>query len=482
MSLRPSGKQYPINGSERQAKLQQSRCSSMDYPHVVRPIPVWIADKAGTAKKTTAATSSFTDRLPLSTDIAAEQHENTNGLSSNSNNNKLSNDNTVDVKDTPAVARAKAQSGLRDRSLSPNTPDPRISNGNTDNSIDTGTDFNNSTSGADTSLTTSANMTSRIPSSSIQYPQRPQTHQPRVASGASRWVNFINTTMNAAINGVTNEAPTKVVDIEALNAQTDLSGDWVGDSWDAYSRNASSSKSGNWFRSIFFCFGSSGRSAQRDRIQQQYYIEAKRARGGEMHRKEGDMFLSRTRYFVSEQSREQWKSKLMKMLLNNPYVPLTLRTINFITSVIALGLACSVFIESRKASPAVTQQASTIMALCCQTTALVYLVYITYDEYDSKPLGLRDAKSKIRLIMLDLLFIIFSSANLSLAFNTLYDSMWLCHQSDNDLLHQSPLYLPYNHTICSRQRGLASFIFLSLVSWLITFTISIFRLVERVSS
>jgi hypothetical protein len=477
MSFRSSSKQFPINGSERQVKLRQTRSSSTDYPHVVRPIPVWIADKAGTAKKTTAATSSITDRLPLSTDKAAEQHETTTDLSSD---NKFSNDNTVDVKDTPVVTRTKSQSGLRDRSLSPTSPDSKTPNENTHSSIGAAIDSNNSTRGADTS--NSANMTSRISSSTIQYPPRPQIHQPRITSGASRWANFVNITMNAANTGVTNEGTSKVVDIEALNAQTDLTGDWVGDNWEADSRHASFNKSGNWFRSIFFCFGSNRRSAKRDPIEQQYYIEAKRAQGGEMHRKQGDMFFARTRYFVSEQSREQWKPKLMKILLNNPYVPLTLRTINFITSVIALGLACSVFIESHKASPEVTQQASTIMAVCCQTTALVYLVYITYDEYDSKPLGLRDAKSKIRLIMLDLLFIIFSSANLSLAFNTLYDTLWLCHQTDNDLLHQSPLYLPYNHTICSRQRALASFIFLSLVSWVITFTISIFRLVERVSS
>ena len=53
------------------------------------------------------------------------------------------------------------------------------------------------------------------------------------------------------------------------------------------------------------------------------------------------------------------------------------------------------------------QQPSTIMALVVQSCALVYVIYIAYDEYTGKPLGLREPMSKMRLILLDLLFIIF---------------------------------------------------------------------------
>lgn len=192
---------------------------------------------------------------------------------------------------------------------------------------------------------------------------------------------------------------------------------------------------------------------------------------------------SSARYFVSEESREVWKPRLNFILLNNPYVPLTLRAIIFILSVAALGLAGNIFVRSQEAHPApLTQQPSTIMAIVVQSTALVYLVYITYDEYSGKPIGLREPKAKMRLIMLDLLFIIFSSANLSLTFNTLYDVTWTCHVGhDTDEFAQIGLTVPYNYAICSRQRGLASFLFMVLVMWVATFTISIFRLVERVS-
>ncbi|KAJ8101229.1 hypothetical protein POJ06DRAFT_195751 [Lipomyces tetrasporus] len=188
-----------------------------------------------------------------------------------------------------------------------------------------------------------------------------------------------------------------------------------------------------------------------------------------------------TSEIAEKQRQERWTIKLRVMILDNPYVPMTLRSGIFVLSVVALALAVNIFIHSNRYTgpEPISQQPSTIMAICVQSIAMVYLVYITYDEYSGKPLGLRNAKDKIKLIMLDLLFIIFSSANLALSFNTLYDSQWLC---------QSPsapgvcfVITPYDFPICSRQRGLASFLFLVLLMWVMTFTISIFRVVERVS-
>jgi hypothetical protein len=189
-----------------------------------------------------------------------------------------------------------------------------------------------------------------------------------------------------------------------------------------------------------------------------------------------------TSRYLSTESRRMWKPRLNFILLNNPYVPLTLRMSIFILSVAALALACSVMVQSRNAM--IAQQPSTIMAIVVQSTALVYLVYITYDEYSSKPIGLRQAKAKMRLIMLDLLFIIFSSANLSLTFNTLFDVAWTCKAASGSVRNDPNValfYVPYNFAICSRQRALASFLFMVLVMWVSTFTISIFRLVERVT-
>ncbi|RPA94520.1 hypothetical protein L873DRAFT_1830333 [Choiromyces venosus 120613-1] len=182
--------------------------------------------------------------------------------------------------------------------------------------------------------------------------------------------------------------------------------------------------------------------------------------------------------FVSSKTRKIWYKRAHVMLLNNPMVPLTFRALIWVLSLLALGLACSVFQLSNKYD--FEQKPSTIMAIIVDVVALIYLIYITYDEYSGKPLGLRSPKAKMRLVMLDLLFIIFDSANLSLAFDTLFDVRWSCRSAANTKaqIQSSRTVDP----ICDRQRALAAFLFLALCAWVSTFTVSVFRLVERVSS
>lgn len=110
------------------------------------------------------------------------------------------------------------------------------------------------------------------------------------------------------------------------------------------------------------------------------------------------------------------------------------------------------------------------MAIIVDAVALVYLVYITFDEYTSKPLGLRSPSSKARLILLDLFFIVFDSANLSLAFGSLSDVTGSCTVAE---INQK-LY-PSNNAICVRQKALASVLLVALVAWLTTFAISVLR-------
>ena len=169
-----------------------------------------------------------------------------------------------------------------------------------------------------------------------------------------------------------------------------------------------------------------------------------------------------------------------RVLLVNPLFPLFLRILMLIFSIIALALASSIFVLSNRTYEGrhVDQQASTIMAIVVQCFAITYLVYIAYDEYSGRPLGLRDPLGKMKLIMLDLLFIIFSSANLALAFNTLDDDRWVCLVSGS-----SSMYTSFEvGSICRRQRGLVSFLLVATFLWVTAFTISIVRVVERVTT
>jgi hypothetical protein len=111
------------------------------------------------------------------------------------------------------------------------------------------------------------------------------------------------------------------------------------------------------------------------------------------------------------------------------------------------------------------------MALIVDAIAVAYILYITYDEYFSKPLGLRPARAKVRLVLLDLFFVVFQSANLALSFESLTVDQGACK------VGAAPLTSPRFDAVCSRARALSGVLLISLVAWLMTFSISVLRYV-----
>lgn len=152
----------------------------------------------------------------------------------------------------------------------------------------------------------------------------------------------------------------------------------------------------------------------------------------------------------------------------HPLVPLAFRVTVLTTSIVALALSTSIYqITHNSVFP---QTASTIMAIVVDTIAIPYIGYITWDEYTGKPLGLRSPKAKIRLVLLDLFFIIFESANLAIAFGSLSDDTGSCRAGMNGI----------DMDLCRRVKALVSFLLIALIAWSLTFAVSVFRLVERV--
>lgn len=152
----------------------------------------------------------------------------------------------------------------------------------------------------------------------------------------------------------------------------------------------------------------------------------------------------------------------------HPLVPLAFRVTVLTTSVIALGLSTSIFHLTNDS--VYSQNPSTIMAIVVDVIAIPYIMYITWDEYTGKPLGLRSPKAKMRLVLLDLFFIIFESANLAIAFAALSDDDGSCRLGVNGT----------DMALCRRVKGLVSFLLMALIAWTFTFSVSIVRLVERV--
>ncbi|KAL8939338.1 MAG: hypothetical protein Q9216_003402 [Gyalolechia sp. 2 TL-2023] len=168
--------------------------------------------------------------------------------------------------------------------------------------------------------------------------------------------------------------------------------------------------------------------------------------------------------------RKVWWKRLQRTMIRSPMIPLVLRSVVWIFSLVALAVAASIHHYTKKVD-GLDNIASTEMAIIVDAIALVYLLYITYDEYSGKPLGLRSARAKMRLIFLDLFFIVFDSANLSLAFAAVREEGVCTIGGDLD----------FDKRLCNRQNTLASVLLIALIAWLLTFSISVLRLVERVT-
>ena len=181
--------------------------------------------------------------------------------------------------------------------------------------------------------------------------------------------------------------------------------------------------------------------------------------------------------------RKAFLSRAQHTILRSPIIPLVIRSIVWLFSLIALCLGAKLLRQQAKflhdciqtnvrsqCADVSVPSTSPEMAVVVDAIALVYLVYITYDEYTGKPLGLRNAKSKMRLIFLDLFFIVFDSANLSLAFEALggYLDKECLAMLDDSCKNQI-------NNISREQKALVTVLFLALVAWLLTFSISVMR-------
>ncbi|WPK23049.1 hypothetical protein PUMCH_000273 [Australozyma saopauloensis] len=190
---------------------------------------------------------------------------------------------------------------------------------------------------------------------------------------------------------------------------------------------------------------------------------------------------SKAGYWMLDEKRKDLAPTLQRIFVQNPLVPLLLRIMMLVFSTCSLALAINIFVNLRKEydNVPVLQQPGTVFAIVVQSFAIIYIVYVAYDEYSGKPLGLRDPLGKLKLIMLDVFFIIFCSANLSLAFHSLFDTEWVCMAQPELGLSIHTLTVGF---LCRRQRALVFFLLLIVFLWLLTFAISIIRVVDRVSS
>ncbi|KAL2352485.1 hypothetical protein BJ546DRAFT_211322 [Cryomyces antarcticus] len=177
------------------------------------------------------------------------------------------------------------------------------------------------------------------------------------------------------------------------------------------------------------------------------------------------------------------KKHAKHVLLKNPLMPLVLRLIVLTLTAAALGIGANLFTSvksinsQRDNNERCEQRSSSYMAIIVDAFAIPYLGYVTWDEYMSPPLGLRPVSAKLSLIFLDLVFVVFDTANMSLAIDALRDPLWACY-ADNPQFAIPTVRgstCPLQPGICGYQKGLSGVLFVALVAWLATFATSVFR-------
>lgn len=176
-------------------------------------------------------------------------------------------------------------------------------------------------------------------------------------------------------------------------------------------------------------------------------------------------------WLFSPAKRRRKVMRFHKTIMNHPMVPAVIRMVVLTFSIMALALAGAIFHYSDSAT--CENNSSTWMAIIVDIVAILYTIYITYDEYTSKPLGLRSHNAKMSLVFLDLAFIVFESANLSLAFQALTDEKWACQDSPYDSITNNTCL--YSRSVCVRQKALTATLLIALFAWIGTFTISTLR-------
>ena len=153
--------------------------------------------------------------------------------------------------------------------------------------------------------------------------------------------------------------------------------------------------------------------------------------------------------------------RVWNLIMRHSLSPLLFRLIVMITSILALGISGRIYYLEDVVDKDSAERTQSLVAIVVDCVAIPYIGYMIWDEYTGKPLGLRSAVSKMSLILLDLFFIIFKSASTALAFESL---------SYHNVTET---------TVRQLAKALATFMLIALISWTMTFTVNIFRMVER---
>jgi hypothetical protein len=147
----------------------------------------------------------------------------------------------------------------------------------------------------------------------------------------------------------------------------------------------------------------------------------------------------------------------------NPLPQLIFRLLVLGSTISSLAIATTLYRThwwyTSRSTYELAQRGQVILAIVVDSSSVPYVFYMTFDDIFGAPLGLRRPIVKVSLTLLDLFFIILKAASTSLAFQAL-------ETTSTDLN-------------VSLVKALAACLLTGLVFWVVNFTISLLRIIER---
>ncbi|GAA5987158.1 hypothetical protein JCM10908_001054 [Rhodotorula pacifica] len=188
--------------------------------------------------------------------------------------------------------------------------------------------------------------------------------------------------------------------------------------------------------------------------------------------------------------RQSKRSRLEKFILENPFSPLFIRTINLCLIATTLGLAAHIRIQETDHDAIGIMGSSTLFAIVVAPFAIVHIFVTLYIEYFGRPIGLWRISKKMFYTLTELIFICLYSAILSLAFGDLFTSSLECTSWTPYRRYNLPPPTTVGNaavdgtvadSICQQQIAQVVIVFLSVIFYIIVLVISLWRIFAKVS-
>ncbi|TIA72053.1 hypothetical protein E3P91_02172 [Wallemia ichthyophaga] len=184
------------------------------------------------------------------------------------------------------------------------------------------------------------------------------------------------------------------------------------------------------------------------------------------------------------------KDKLRKFLLHSAYVPLLFRSLNlgFTTATLAVCIRLRL-LEGRHGVVGISGAGAIIGIIFAPMTLTHVMVSIYLEYFYGRPIGIWGIRSKMAHTLLDLVFICFWSAELSLVFDNYFTSLLSCSTKSawwsnvtqaNERTTDSLINEIEQGTMCNYLGALIGLVFVGMVLYLVNLIVSLYRIYERV--